>query len=99
MHLFDDHPTLAPEIADILLGTGYRDLRCWTLLSHSYGEVLATGLWLLRNEGGPEIFLPLVVGARLGRAKSRKKDAPEAGTGSAGSTDGPGESSGGADEG
>lgn len=49
--------------------------RSWTLLCQSYGEVMAAGSWLLRNEGAAEIFLPLVVAGRLGRAKLRKKGA------------------------
>jgi hypothetical protein len=137
---FEDHPTLGPEVADIILGTGYRDMasdltriakiygteratvekdpkhyraddeagalkdaqdildhlgearssaerkwadvvaRSWTLMSQSYNEVSGAGNWLLRHEGGAEIFLPLVAAGRLGRAKPRKKGAPESGS-------------------
>jgi hypothetical protein len=137
---FEDHPMLGPEVADIILGTGYRDMasdlprlakvyaneratvekdpkhyraddeaealknarailehlsearssaermwadvvaRSWTLMSQSYNEVSAAGSWLLRHEGGAVMFLPLVVAARLGRAKPKKKGAPDEGT-------------------
>ena len=141
-YLFDDHPRLGLEIADIILGTGYRDLasdlirlakiylseratvekdpkhyraddeaeafkdadeiivhlgkarstaerawvdivaRSWTLLVQSYGEVMAAGTWLLRNEGAAEIFLPLAAVGRIGRPKPKRRDAAEGSAGS-----------------
>lgn len=134
---FEDHPKLGAEIADITLGTGYRDLasdltrlatiyneeqatvskdpkhyvaadadnaprlaqqivdhlgltptseesrwmdivaRGWTLLSDSYGEVAAAGLWLLRRERGEELFSSLVAAGRNRRSRLKKEE-PEA---------------------
>lgn len=134
---FEDHPKLGAEIADITLGTGYRDLasdltrlariyveeratvskdpkhyvvadadnaprlaqqivdhlgltptseesrwmdivaRGWTLLSDSYAEVAAAGLWLLRRERGEELFSSLVAAGRNRRSRLKKEE-PEA---------------------
>lgn len=135
---FEDHPKLGAEIADIILGTGYRDLasdltrlatiyvderatvskdpkhyvvadadnapqlaqqiidhlgltptseesrwmdivaRGWTLLSETYGEVAAAGLWLRRRERGEEMFSSLVAAGRNRRSKLKKEDLEEA---------------------
>jgi hypothetical protein len=59
--------------------------RAWTLLSGTYGEVRAAGLWLFRNEEGEEKFPSLVTATRA-HAAHRKGDAGESGSeGSAGS--------------
>lgn len=46
--------------------------RTWTLLKTAYDDVASTGAWLLRNEGGGEIFISLVTAGRAGRSKAKK---------------------------
>ena len=46
--------------------------RTWTLLKTAYDDVAATGAWLLRNEGGGEIFVSLIAAGRVGRPKGKK---------------------------
>jgi len=49
--------------------------RTWTLLKTAYDDVAATGEWLLRNEGGGEMFVSLVTAGRAARSKSKKAKA------------------------
>ena len=49
--------------------------RTWTLLKTAYDDVAATGAWLLRNEGGGEIFVSLVTAGRAARSKAKKPKA------------------------
>ena len=46
--------------------------RTWTLLKTAYDDVAATGAWLLRHEGGGEIFVSLIAAGRVGRGKAKK---------------------------
>ncbi len=46
--------------------------RTWTLLKTAYDNVAATGAWLLRNEGGGEMFVSLIAAGRVGRGKAKK---------------------------
>ena len=46
--------------------------RTWTLLKTAYDDVASTGTWLLRNEGGGEIFGSLIAAGRVGRSKAKK---------------------------
>ena len=57
--------------------------RTWTLLKTAYDDVAATGAWLLRNEGGGEIFVSLIAAGRVGRGKGKKGggEEPPAGDG------------------
>jgi hypothetical protein len=50
--------------------------RAWTLLRDRYDEVASAGRWLLRNEGGEDIFPKLTSIGRSGSHKREKKLPP-----------------------